>query len=369
MSGVSRPVKVFCWLTWKQPSSITRGTARTGQGELRRRDRTAVADAGRPSPARRASRAAPASRTRRARRRPPGRTSASSRARYGPHVRRSCGVGSLAGGAHRTGAVTRTSGERQAVVARRSTSAATRSPVRCIAANRKSPDRSPVNIRPVRLAPCAAGARPTTSTARGRVAEARAPAAPSRSRPGTPPASRRRPARATRPAAGTPGRSASTASSAARSGAAAAAATTCAAVVGPVAVVGPAGSSQPRTGARSAQNRSGSPAPDPDDLGRAVGPVDDRRRLRAAVAGVDHRVQHRSSSSLICQPSIIGHSRPGISRVLDSSGSPSSRRIACATGWSGMRTPTDRFLACASRRGHLGGGRQDERVRARASRP
>jgi hypothetical protein len=36
-------------------------------------------------------------------------------------------------------------------------------PVRDRAANRKSPERSPVNMRPVRFAPCAAGARPSTS--------------------------------------------------------------------------------------------------------------------------------------------------------------------------------------------------------------
>ena len=37
------------------------------------------------------------------------------------------------------------------------------SPTRCIDANRKSPLRSPVNTRPVRLAPWAAGARPSTT--------------------------------------------------------------------------------------------------------------------------------------------------------------------------------------------------------------
>ena len=36
-------------------------------------------------------------------------------------------------------------------------------PARHSAANRKSPERSPVNMRPVRLAPCAAGASPSTS--------------------------------------------------------------------------------------------------------------------------------------------------------------------------------------------------------------
>ena len=37
-------------------------------------------------------------------------------------------------------------------------------PARCIAVKRKSPDRSPVNIRPVRFAPCAPGASPTISS-------------------------------------------------------------------------------------------------------------------------------------------------------------------------------------------------------------
>ena len=37
------------------------------------------------------------------------------------------------------------------------------SPTRYIEANSQSPDRSPVKIRPVRLAPWAAGARPTTA--------------------------------------------------------------------------------------------------------------------------------------------------------------------------------------------------------------
>ena len=42
-------------------------------------------------------------------------------------------------------------------------------PARCIAAYSTSPDRSPVKTRPVRLAPFAAGARPTI-TSRGRAA-------------------------------------------------------------------------------------------------------------------------------------------------------------------------------------------------------
>ena len=39
-------------------------------------------------------------------------------------------------------------------------------PAACIARIRKSPDPSPVNTRPVRFAPCAAGARPEHEHAR-----------------------------------------------------------------------------------------------------------------------------------------------------------------------------------------------------------
>ena len=73
---------------------------------------------------------------------------------------RSAGVGRLAGGAQCTGAVIRTP---------RSTKPSSMAvevgcdarPARCSAATSTSPERSPVNIRPVRLAPCAAGASPT----------------------------------------------------------------------------------------------------------------------------------------------------------------------------------------------------------------
>ena len=80
---------------------------------------------------------------------------------------RSAVVGLLAGGAQRLIALT------QAPRRRNPSSALTEvglfaSPARCIAANSQSPERSPVNIRPVRLAPCAAGASPiTTIAARG----------------------------------------------------------------------------------------------------------------------------------------------------------------------------------------------------------
>ena len=52
----------------------------------------------------------------------------------------------------------------QAVVAARPTSGWLAKPARWSAANRKSPERSPVKTRPVRLPPWAAGARPTTSS-------------------------------------------------------------------------------------------------------------------------------------------------------------------------------------------------------------
>ena len=85
---------------------------------------------------------------------------------HGAHVDRSTGVGAFAGGAHRTAATTRVA------LSVRPSAASTligefANPARCIAAYSTSPDRSPVKTRPVRLAPFAAGARPTTIS-RGR---------------------------------------------------------------------------------------------------------------------------------------------------------------------------------------------------------
>ena len=51
----------------------------------------------------------------------------------------------------------------QAVVDRHRRRAGWRGPALCIARNSQSPLRSPVNTRPVRFAPCAAGARPSTT--------------------------------------------------------------------------------------------------------------------------------------------------------------------------------------------------------------
>jgi hypothetical protein len=83
--------------------------------------------------------------------------------RNGAHRSRSWIAGRLSGGAHRTGAVTHAS------VSSSPSSLATEvgwfaNPVRYSDANSQSPERSPVNMRPVRLAPCAAGASPTMSS-------------------------------------------------------------------------------------------------------------------------------------------------------------------------------------------------------------
>src|SRR3954466_3862588 len=89
--------------------------------------------------------------------------SASSFTAQGRQVSRSSGIGLLAGGAQRTAASI------QASMSSRPSSRSTdvgwlAKPARCSAAKRKSPERSPVKMRPVRLPPCAAGARPRMMT-------------------------------------------------------------------------------------------------------------------------------------------------------------------------------------------------------------
>ena len=146
-------------------------------------------------------------------------------------------------------------------------------PVRCIAANRKSPDRSPVNIRPVRLAPCAAGARPTTSTdASGspKPGTGRAQYVSSRNaaRFSTPTSSRHATSRGHARHCGT------TASSAARSAAPAAARTTSSGVVG----------TRPSRAASSAERLRPHPAPyvrRPRPRGARSGPSRSRRAVRS----------------------------------------------------------------------------------------
>ena len=205
MPGVSRPVNVFCWLGWNAPTTVTRAARRP-----RARARTAAG--GREARRRRAGRA---------QRRP--RRLVAERAEHDdhPHLRRAAAARARGTActcrAPRASACSRAARSapprrrrRRAARGRRrraTDSAWFAKPVRCSDANRKSPDRSPVNTRPVRLPPCAAGARPDEQEPGARVAEARAPAGPSTPRRGTRPASRARPPRATRPAAGTRGTS------------------------------------------------------------------------------------------------------------------------------------------------------------------
>ncbi len=98
------------------------------------------------------------------------RTSAATRrhsaSSHGEQAARSAGAGALSGGAQRTAASTRVALSVSPSAASTLTGESA-SPARCSAAYNTSPERSPVNTRPVRLPPWAAGARPTIST-RGR---------------------------------------------------------------------------------------------------------------------------------------------------------------------------------------------------------
>ncbi len=132
----------------------------------RRRDRTSGGAAPR-------TRRTPPRRRRHRDRPPPAArsSSSSSRCRNEWQAARSSGIGLLSGGAHFTAAVT------HAPVSDSPSSIDTdvgwlASPARCIARNSQSPDRSPVNTRPVRLAPWAAGARPEHQDAGARITEA-----------------------------------------------------------------------------------------------------------------------------------------------------------------------------------------------------
>ena len=79
---------------------------------------------------------------------------------------RSAVVGLFCGGAHRTVATIRVSTSSSPSAAWTLVGLRAR-PTRCSDANSQSPERSPVKTRPVRLAPWAAGASPTTRTAGG----------------------------------------------------------------------------------------------------------------------------------------------------------------------------------------------------------
>ncbi len=85
---------------------------------------------------------------------------ARSSSRYPRQLSSSSGSGRLPGGAHRQAAESSTP-ESERPSPRAADVARFASPTAWRASKRKSPERSPVNIRPVRLAPLAAGARPT----------------------------------------------------------------------------------------------------------------------------------------------------------------------------------------------------------------
>jgi hypothetical protein len=92
-----------------------------------------------------------------------GADSERSRSSHAEQVARSAGVGLLAGGAQRTAATIRMPVSDWPSPAATDVGSAA-NPVRCNAAYSTSPEESPVNIRPVRLVPLAAGASPTSST-------------------------------------------------------------------------------------------------------------------------------------------------------------------------------------------------------------
>ena len=194
-AGVSRPVNVFCWLGWNEHSSVEPA----GGGDL-----DAVTEA-RPG----------ADAEQRAGHVVAERTEAHDHAQACQQrelalEERAAGVALVGrrGVARRRAAHRRRhprAVEAQAVVDRDTDVGWLAKPARCIEANRKSPERSPVNTRPVRLP------RAPPGPGRGRAPppaghRSPAPAGPSTPGRGTRPACPGRPARARRPAAGRPGR-------------------------------------------------------------------------------------------------------------------------------------------------------------------
>ena len=149
------------------------------RGRPTRRGRTSGAAAVRRTRRRPGRRGPRPSRTRPARR-PPAATARPAGSPGGSRAGRCLArpvVGLLSGGAHRTVATIRAPTSRWPSPAC-SLVAWTASPTRCSDANSQSPDESPVNTRPVRLPPLAAGARPTIEHRRLRVAPARDRPAP-----------------------------------------------------------------------------------------------------------------------------------------------------------------------------------------------
>src|SRR3954453_11701834 len=155
ISGVSFPVNVFCWLGGNAPSrryGPTVASALCRNFGLGRGVGCPSAASARRIPSHAKAPSATIDRS--------SGNAAISRSRYGRHRSRSSGGGLFAGGAQRFTAATDT--PRSSKPSSRATEVGWLArPHRYIAAYRKSPLRSPVKIRPVRLPPCAAGASPT----------------------------------------------------------------------------------------------------------------------------------------------------------------------------------------------------------------
>ena len=160
-------MNVFCWLGWKHPSSVyspTEASAAVAEPGLRTLHLAARGKG--------AEASVPGERPQRDDHAEPS-SAASSRSRNGRHRSRSWGV-RLVSPVARSALPRRRSSPADAARRRgQPTSAWFARPTRCSDAKRKSPERSPVKTRPVRLPPCAAGASPSTSTdPRRRVPEA-----------------------------------------------------------------------------------------------------------------------------------------------------------------------------------------------------
>ena len=155
-AGVRRPVNVFCWLGWYVPTGCSGPIATSapcanrgfGRGVAWPSAASALSAASQPiAPSATMTRSVGeqldlADEVRPAASPAPRASACSPAARSGPRRR---------------------SGRRGARARRRhaGSPAGPRGPTACIARHRKSPEASPVNTRPVRLPPCAAGASPT----------------------------------------------------------------------------------------------------------------------------------------------------------------------------------------------------------------
>ena len=172
--GVSLPVNVFCWLGWKQPSSVNRPTATSTPWPKRgfgRAVSTPSAASARSAPSHANAPSATITRTR-------------SSSRELAHEVRQAGVALLRRRLvrrRRAPAPRRRTRSRAASRRRgRPMSAGSRSPPRCSDANRKSPERSPVKIAAGAIAAVRRRREPDDQHPRRRIAEARHRPAPVR---------------------------------------------------------------------------------------------------------------------------------------------------------------------------------------------